>query len=67
MLFEENKWKLLEVWFWEIEKNVKKIYKEEENRFDDMILILDLFLVLVLILILSCLVKYLLVRYINVF
>lgn len=37
MLFEENKWKLLEVWFWEIEKNVKKIYKEEENRFDDML------------------------------
>lgn len=29
MLFEENKWKLLEVWFWEIEKNVKKIYKKE--------------------------------------
>lgn len=30
MLFEENKWKLLEVWFWEIEKNVKK----EEERYD---------------------------------
>lgn len=65
MLLEENKRKLLEARLREIEKNVKKIHKEEENRFDDMILILDLPLVLVLILIPSCSAKHLLARHIN--
>nr|XP_034305887.1 BTB and MATH domain-containing protein 38 [Crassostrea gigas] len=37
MLLEENKRKLLEARLREIEKNVKKIHKGEENRFDDML------------------------------